>query len=838
MASISLSTALTSSKSEISTRNSQFQLLSRNNFPKFQLCFLNQSCSQNIHGKIFSLDSKRWVPRLVPNSTLGPTMEEVKEESWYRFLSENGGVVKVLVLDHNGNYTVTIEVSNLSKDVTGEGLVLEWGMYRSDSSQLRGPDGAGTVKVPLMRNSLGEHATELEFQSSQSPFFLSFVVLNSTGSEIKSHRGTSFCVPIGIGSGKPMPLGFSLSDDGKANFSLFSRNAESVILCLFENGNEEPDLEIDLDPYLNRTGDLWHVCLDVVNKYSKYGYRCKGPLDWKKGGRFHMRYVLLDPYSKRIENFIPDKGEKVSFAKCLASLASEIKSFDWGGIQNPNLPMEKLVVYRLNVGLVAENKSFSGLIEKIPHFKQLGVTAILLEPIFSFDEKIGPYQPYHFFSPMKKFGSIDSLKEMLKAMHKDGIEVFLEFSMSGTSEGDDNAPQPISFRGIDNSSYYMNGGVSILNCNNPVVQTLILDCLRYWVVEFHIDGFSFVNSSLLLKASNGIDTLSRPAFIESIAFDPVLSKTKIISDTSSPAELCAQDIEFPHWKRWSEMNSKFYTDTRNFLRGEGLLSNFATRLCGSGDKFSSRGPAFSFNYITRNFGLTLVDLVSFSNASELSWNCGEEGATDNAAVLETRLRQIRNFLFILFISMGVPVLTMGDECGYSTSGSIAYNDRKQMNWSSIKTPYGKQITLFIAYLSTLRTRKDDIFQRREFLKLENIIWGGSDGVHSKPNWLDPSCKFLSVMIKPENSELESDSDSDSISAPNGGGVFICFNSGANTETAVLPEGSAWVRLVDTALPFPGFFVSGDESVVQVAGMSTYEIKPHSCVLFEAKGSTE
>jgi isoamylase len=835
MTSVLLPTAFFISKSS-STRSPQARFLGQNNFDKFQLCLFSQNNSRNIHESTIRLASKSGVPQLVPNRNMESTTEEIEDESWYRFLSGNGGAVKVSVLDHNGHYSVRIEVSNLPKDVTQDGLILDWGIYHSDSSQLRGPDGAGTVKVPLMTNSLGGHATELEFHSSHAPFYLSFVVLDSAGSEIKSHRNTNFCVPIGIRSGKPMPLGFSFSDDGKANFSLFSRNAENVILCLFKNENEEPDLEIELDPYVNRSGDLWHISLDVVDKYSKYGYRCRGPLDWKKGGRFHMRHVLLDPYSKIIENFVPNKGEKVSFAKCLASLATDKKSFDWGGVKNPNLPMEKLVVYRLNVSLVAKDGSFSGLTEKISHFKQLGVNAILLEPIFSFDERKGPYYPYHFFSPMKKFGSIHSLKEMVKAMHKAGIEVLLEVSLSGTSEGDDNAPQTISFRGIDNTSYYMNGSASILNCNKIIVQTLILDCLRYWVVEFHMDGFSFVNSSLLLKASNGIDTLSRPAFVESIAFDPVLSKTKIISDSLSPAELSTHDLQFPHWKRWSEMNNKFCTDVRNFLRGEGLLSNFATRLCGSGDKFSSRGPAFSFNCVTRNFGLTLVDLVSFNNASELSWNCGEDGATDNAAVLETRLRQIRNFLFILFISIGVPVLNMGDECGYSTSGSVAYNDRKQVNWSSIKTPYGKQMTQFISYLTALRIRKDDIFQRREFLKLENIIWGSSDGVLSEPNWLDPAFKFLSVVIKPEISDL--DSELDSTLTPDAGEVFICFNAGVNTETVVLPEGSVWVRLVDTALPFPGFFVNEGDSVVQVAGTSTYEIKPHSCVLFEAKGSTK
>ncbi|XP_072961013.1 isoamylase 2, chloroplastic [Typha angustifolia] len=769
--------------------------------------------------------------------------EEKKKEFCYTFRSDNGGIVKVVVVGaKNEKYTAQIEVSCLPQMGTEDGLVLCWGMFRSDSSQLLVPD---FVKVPFLENVLGFYAVELEFNASQAPFYLSFL-LTADGSEIRTHRNSNFCVPIGISSGHPMPFGVSISDDGMTNFSLYSRNAESVILCLYDGAAIEPAMEIELDPYVNRTGDIWHVSMESVEDYVSYGYRCRGPMLWKKGDRFHMRQVLLDPYAKVVGDFVPDQGGKVSPAKCLAPLRKEPK-FDWSNDSHPRLPMEKLVVYRLNVELFTKHKSsellddvagtFRGLIEKIEHFRTLGINAILLEPVFPFDELKGPYFPYHFFSPMNSYGrghdgisSINSMKEMIKVMHAHGIEVFLEVVFTHTSEGGDAASQMISFRGIDNSSYYVvdgelgSGTNNSLSCNTPIVQQLILDSLHYWAVEFHVDGFCFVNSSFLIRGSNG-NNLSRPPLVESIALDPILSRTKIISDCWSPLDMSYMEIQFPHWKRWAEMNTRFCTDVRNFLRGETLLSDIATRLCGSGDLFSSRGPAFSFNYIAKNFGLPLVDLVSFSSselASELSWNCGKEGTTNDISVLETRLKQIRNFLFVLFISLGPPVLNMGDECGYSTGGSPSYSDREPIDWNGLRTAYGMQVTQFVAYLSSLRTRRGDIFQRKDFLKVENISWHGTD--QSEPNWVDPSCKFISMALKAAMGDL-----------------FLSFNASDHSESVTLPEqpeGSVWLRLVDTALPFPGFFASDSDSPVhEAAGLLSYEIKAHSCALFEAKRST-
>lgn len=810
--------------------------------------------TQKLRDLTVSVASHNSTEQIQPRLGLNYNAQKTQRASSYLFRSEIGGLVKVLVGVDNMKYTVHIEVSSLPRYLNEHELILSWGIFRSESSRLYSPDSrismSGRDRPPMktlfIEKSLGTHAITLDFDCIHTPFYLSFLLQFAssrvaTDSTIRTHRKTNFCVPVGITPGCPMPFGVSTSNDGSVNFALFSRNAESVILCLYDSNSSQPSLQIELDPYVNRTGDIWHVAMESVGNYISYGYRCKGVVNWNKGSRFHDNQILLDPYAKMIQNSFSSQGEPVSLANGLGCLAQR-PAFDWSGDIHPQLPLEKMVVYRLNVGNFTKDKSsalleyvagtFSGVIEKLQHFISLGVNAILLEPIFSFDEQKGPYFPYHFFSPQNSYGSLNSMKEMVKTLHAHGIEVLLEVVFTHTSEGGDAASQTISFRGIDNSSYYIaEGGTgsginNTLNCNNPVVQQLILDSLRYWLTEFHVDGFCFINSSCLLRGPNG-DNLFCPPLVEAITFDPLLSQTKIIADCWSPIDMSYVDDDFPHWKRWAEMNARFCRDTRNFLRGQGLLSDLATRLCGSGDLFSdSRGPSFSFNFVTRNWGLSLVDLVSFSNdevVTELSWNCGKEGPTEKKSVLEIRLRQIRNFLFVLFISHGVPVLNMGDECGLSTGGVLSNGDRI-MDWNVLKTVFGKQMTEFIAFLSSFRSRRSDLFQKRDFRRVESIDWHGSD--LSKPRWEDPSCKFLAMTLRVEKD--------DRMLSSHRGDLFICFNASNHSEIFILPqlrEGYSWVCLVDTALLFPGFFSTDSDYSVPLWG---YELEPHSCGLFEAQ----
>ncbi|OAY49666.1 isoamylase 2, chloroplastic [Manihot esculenta] len=787
-------------------------------------------------------------------------VDELQKVSSYLFRTQIGGNVKVSVRKKNAKYAVYIEVSSLELGNSDYRLVLAWGIYRSDSSCFMPLDSqrldpvARTMETPFVQNAFAIFSLELEFEAKQTPFSLSFLLksmfnTDSSGSEIRNHKKANFSVPIGFSSGYPDPLGLSFSTDGSMNFAFFSRNAEGVVLCLYDDSTtDKPALELDLDPYVNRSGDVWHASLEGACTFSSYGYRCMGGILQGETGKDYVERVLLDPYARIIVNFTADHGSHSSL-KYLGRLCKE-PAFEWSDEVYPNLDMEKLVVYRLNVKRFTEHKSsqlysdiagtFAGLTEKLNHIKNLGVNAVLLEPIFPFDEEKGPFFPRHFFSPSNIYGpsggsisAITSMKEMVKQFHANGIEVLLEVVFTHTAEGG-------SLQGIDDFSYYYaNRAVELesrnaLNCNYPIVQRMILDSLRHWVTEYHIDGFCFINASFLQRGFHG-EILSRPPLVEAIAFDPLLSKTKIIADCWDPEDVIPKDTCFPHWKRWAEMNAKFCFDVRNFLRGESLLSDLATRLCGSGDIFSSgRGPAFSFNYVARNSGLPLVDLVSFSSselASELSWNCGEEGATNKTPVLERRLKQIRNYLFILYVSLGVPVLNMGDECGQSSNGSTSYGDRKPFDWNALSMGFGIQMTRFISFMSSLRRRRSDVLQKRNFMKEENIDWHGSG--QSPPRWEDRSCKFLAMTLKTEKTENKLSPESSNIK----GDLFMAFNAYPHSESVILPpvpEGMTWHRLVDTSLPFPGFFSEDGEPVFeQMAGLIAYEMKSHSCTLFEA-----
>ncbi|KAM0054018.1 putative isoamylase [Helianthus debilis subsp. tardiflorus] len=777
---------------------------------------------------VFGKTAKNIIKGLYHNPRFGvlaastlPVIQTAEKLSTYLFRTEKGGNVTVVITRlKDGKYGLNVEISSLQLIGNDADIIMSWGVFRSDSSSLIPihSSDSGIFETPFAIDSLNKFSAELEFDASLAPFYISFLLkwhLNGETVEIKSHRKTNFCFPVGVKSGRPGPLGVSYSADGSLNFALFSRNAKNVILCLFDDSSsEEPILEIDLDPYVNRSGDIWHVSMDNAMNFVSYGYRVKNDGQEKSS-------VVLDPYSKVI-------GEN-----SLGKICKE-PTFDWSDDVRPNLPMEKLTVYRLNVMDFTRDASsnlpdeirgtFSAISEKLHHLNDLGVNAVLLEPIVPYDKLKGPYYPSHFFSPQNLYGphgdstsTVNSMKEMVKRLHANGIEVLLEVVVTHTCDDS-------SLAKIDKPSYYYSNNA--LNCAHPVVQQLILDSLKHWVINYHIDGFCFINSSSMINGFNG-EHLSRPPLIEAIAFDPVLSKTKIIADSFDPLLNSTKEIQFPHWKKWAEMNSRFCSDVRNYLRGESLVSNLATRLCGSGDIFlNGRGPAFSFNFVGRNHGLSLVDLVSFSSASELSWNCGEEGATKKRTVLETRLKQIRNFLFILYVSLGVPVLNMGDECGQSSGGKISVKERKPFNWKSLKTGFAVQTIEFISFLSSLKIKRSDLLQRREFLKVENIDWYGPD--LSLPNWEDPTSKFLAMSLKcDQNDENTLTSD-----------MFVAFNGGDSPVTATLPPprlGMEWVRLVDTGLPYPGFFSTTGEPVVEkIPGSLGYQMTPHSCVLLEAR----
>ncbi|XP_078441572.1 debranching enzyme 1 [Wolffia australiana] len=735
----------------------------------------------------------------------------------YRFQTEGGGSVSVSVAEKQFTHTVSIEVSGLSLHFYEQNLSLSWQISRFGSLY-----DSHNNQLPLVQESDGRHTLDMEIETGELPTLLSFLIHSSfSGDEIavRTAKKSSFRVPLGFSPGKTMPLGVSFCGEGRVNFALFSRSAERVTLCLYEKDHSNlPSLEIELDPYMNKTGDIWHASLESVANYVSYGYRCHGDL------------VHMDPYAVTIKKLTPGNHD-LSFSSFVGGLQKS-PYFDWTGDVRLRLPSEKLVVYRLNVGDFTGN--FLGISEKMKYFKSLGINAVLLEPILYFDEKQGPYFPHNFFCPMDMYGpdvdaesSINSVKEMVKCLHMNGIEILLEVVFTHTAD------KSHGFQGIDKFSYCPESrDESSLNCNKVVVQKLIIDSLRHWVIDFHIDGFCFVNAAQLASLDGSIPQFSsRPSLIESISFDPVLSDTRFIADSWSPHDLSCHEFDFPHWGRWAEMNSKFCRDARNFLRGEGVLSDLATRLCGSGDMFSdSRSPAHSFNFFARNSGLSLVDLVSFSGEKllqEFSWNCGMQGATSDPGVLETRLKQIRNFMFLLFVSLGVPVLNMGDECGLSNGGKTSLFDRSPFDWDCIETNFARQIMQFVAFLTSLRNRRSDIFQRKTFYKSENILWYGAD--YSEPKWQEPLSKFLALKLKAENDEELPCCEGD---------LFVAFNAFDVSSTAVLPEAPEdykWFRLVDTSFEFPGFFSDyNDPDCLQYSQLQSYELKPHTCCLFEAR----
>ncbi|CAF2105117.1 unnamed protein product [Brassica napus] len=749
-------------------------------------------------------------------STRGAKVHDLKKVSSYLFRTKSGALVKVQVEKKIERYSIMVYVSSLepSGDDNKSSLVMVWGVFRSDSSCFLPLDFENSdqdLQTPFVKSSLSELMLELEFDGKESPFYLSFrlklVSANDpNGLEMLTHRDTNFCVPVGFTAGHPLPLGLSSGPDGgdSWNFAFFSRNSKSLVLCLYDDSTtDRPALELDLDPYVNRTGDFWHASVDKTWGFVRYGYRCKESTNSEDD---EAESIVLDPYARVIENTISPK---------------------FLGNVSPNIPLEKLIVYQLNIKGFTQHKSsklptnvagtFSGVAEKVNHLKALGTNAVLLEPIFSFSEQQGPYFPFHFFSPMDMYGqesAVNSLKEMVKRLHSEGIEVLLEVVFTHTAKSG-------ALQGIDDSSYYYTGKDSktYLNCNYPVVQQLILESLRYWVTEFHVDGFCFINASSLLRGVHG-EQLSRPPLVEAISFDPLLAGTKLIADCWNPRDIkMPKEVKFPHWKRWAELNTRYCRDVRNFVSGRGLLSDLATRVCGSGDMFTDgRGPAFSFNYISRNSGLSLVDLVSFSGpelVSELSWNCGEEGETNKYA----------------YISLGIPVLNMGDECGVSTKGSPLLESRKPFDWNMLASGFGAQITQFILLLTSVRARRSNVFQRNKFLKPESIVWYAND--QTTPNWEDTASRFLALGIKTDSGEETTELKNNDL--------FIGFNASDRPEKVILPslpEGrSKWRRLVDTALPFPGFFSVEGETVVTEDELVVYEMKLYSCTLFETINST-
>lgn len=555
--------------------------------------------------------------------------------------------------------------------------------------------------------------------------------------------------------GRAYPFGATLVPGG-VNFSIFSRHASYCVLVLFEKGSASPLIEIPFrgmfqkaesnEPVWGefRIGNVFCMTVfDLDYESIEYGFRMDGPYPKVERGqpgqhRFDPSKILMDPYAKAIGGR-EVWGHPPDWNDCYHHRSRLVyDDFDWEGDRPLEIPLEDLVIYEMHVRSFTRHPSagvkhpgtFAAIREKIPYLKELGVNCIEMMPIYEFDEfensRIHPdtgellmnywgYSTVGFFAPKAGYAATgkskdgtqvaDELKTLIKELHKNGIEVMLDVVFNHTAEGNEYGPS-ISFRGIDNVTYYMltpegyyynfSGTGNTLNCNNPIVRNMVLECLRYWAAEYHIDGFRFDLAAILGRDPWGAP-LPNPPLLEALAFDPILGKCKLIAEAWDAGGLY-QVGSFPAYGRWAEWNGKYRDDVRKFLKGDmGLAGAMSQRLQGSPDLYAwgNRGPTASINFITCHDGFTLYDLVAYNGKhneangennndggnDNHSWNCGWEGPSTDPAVNELRCRQMKNAIAMLMVSQGVPMILAGDELANTQDGNNnAYCHDSELSW--------------------------------------------------------------------------------------------------------------------------------------------------------------
>jgi isoamylase/glycogen operon protein len=586
--------------------------------------------------------------------------------------------------------------------------------------------------------------------------------------------------------GSPSPLGLSKTRTGW-NIALFSHRATQVTIGLFYPNSQEPYRTIPL----TQSADIWHIGLENIPPETLYAFQCEGPWNESVGDLFDPTKWLADPFAKALDTS-PIWNKPHSFPPVRAPFLKP-NPFDWQDTPRPNIPKSDLIIYEMHVrGFTADPSSkssapgtYRALIEQIPYFKKLGVNAIELMPIFEFDERhnktLDPdtqaplpnywgYNSISFFAPKRNFshntkfgGPIDEFKELVRELHKTGIEVILDVVYNHTGEGKEH-DYAISWRGIDNRTYYLidrsghyrdfTGCGNTVNANNPAVRFLILESLRYWVEEMQVDGFRFDLASILTR---GPDThpMDHPPLIESISKDPILSKVKLIAESWDAAGLY-QLGTFPKWGPWSEWNGRYRDIVRRFLKGTcGKAGRFAAALSGSDFLYaSSHTPLSSINFVTAHDGFSLRDLVTYQAKHNWAngeknkdgtdqndnWNCGFEGPTTLSDIQALRDRQMRNYLLALFLSQGIPMLLMGDEYGHTRNGNnnpyVQDNSLNWFLWDELKS--NTPIFNFVSSLIQFRKNYPELRLNR-FLTPEDIQWHGREP--HQPDW-SPSSRLI------------------------------------------------------------------------------------------------
>lgn len=630
--------------------------------------------------------------------------------------------------------------------------------------------------------------------------------------------------------GHRYPPGVTL-DAGGVNFSVFSQHATSVELLLYHEANSpEPFQVISLDPEINRTFFFWHVYVEGLPAGIQYTWRVDGPGKTRLTGfRFNRNYELLDPWARAVTD---ELWERHSVCKDHGSGNSSMRAividdtYDWEGDQPLNHSLENSIIYEMHVGGFTRHPSsgvsnpgtFAGVIEKIPYLKELGITDVELLPVMAFDEQEVPdhaanlglrnfwgYMTHSFFSPHPGYciapgqGSHQrEFRDMVKALHKAGIGVILDVVFNHTAEGGMKGPN-INFKGFCNEIFYhldardqrvyrdYTGCGNSVNCNHPLVASFVLTCLEYWVREMHVDGFRFDLASVLSRGEDGRPLKHAPV-LWNIEFSDVLAYTKIIAEAWDVAGLY-QVGDFPGY-RWAEWNGRYRDLIRRYVSGDkGLVSEVATRITGSSDLYESDGklPINSINYVTCHDGFTVYDLVSHND---------NHGETDDPDILTLRKKQVKNYMAILLLSQGVPMILGGDEFMRTQRGnSNAYcqdNEISWFDWHMVQT--NGEIFRFVKQMIAFRKRHPSLMRKR-FLtgrrqdghRLADVSWHGTR-LH-KPLWGDPNAQILAYTLGAMNDEED---------------IHVILNMSEDTEMVSLPRipDRKWFVTVDTSQSSP------------------------------------
>ena len=676
-----------------------------------------------------------------------------------------------------------------------------------------------------------------------------------------------------VGRGSSAPLGATLVHGG-ANFSVFSRRSRRLELCFFDSvDSPTPSRIIELDPRWNRTFPYWHVFVPGVIAGQLYGFRSFGPSHSAFGDHFDAEKLLLDPYGRLVavpQCYDRDAARRPggNCREAMKSVVVDVRAYDWEGDEPLGHAWGRTIIYELHVGGFTKHPNsgvtpnlrgtYAGLIEKIPYLKQLGITAVELLPIFQYDEQDAPvgirnywgYAPISFFAPHAAYSSgasatapLDELRDMIKALHRADIEVILDVVYNHTAEGDSRGPTSC-FKGFDNPTYYIlhddqyanySGTGNTLNANNPVVRRLIQDSLRYWVQYFHIDGFRFDLASILARGAKG-QILTNPHTLWSIETDPALAGTKLIAEPWDAGGL--YQVGSFVGDRWAEWNGRFRDDVRAFVKGDrASVPKVANRLLASPDIYEHEGrePEQSINFVSCHDGFTLNDVVSYNekhNAANgegnrdghnynLSWNCGVEGPTNSPAIEALRSRQVKNLLTITLLSMGVPMLLMGDEVRRTQYGNNnAYcqdNELGWFDWRLLETyaDVRRFVELLIRFRQATAPLHDGIQSLTERLEQVRIEWHGIK--RYQPDWGDDSRTLALTLRSPERT------------------LHLMLNSLWEPLDFELPQvEGGWRRLVDTYQSSPNDIVLAEDA--PLLGGETYMVQARTTVLLVAPGS--